>query len=80
MCVSAKLWYCLTAMITPGTAFFMCWKAALFSFFKNVFVSSGGSFSLLVNATLERHANDSTWLMAFIGGDTIYYSDYVDVD
>ena len=23
----------------------MCWKAALFSFFKKVFVSSGGSFS-----------------------------------
>ncbi len=38
------------------------------------------AFSLLVNATLEKHANDSTWLIAFIGGDTIYYSDYVDVE
>ena len=43
------------------------------------------AFSLLINATLDKHADDSTILMMFLGGygdddDTIYYSDYVDVE
>ncbi len=42
------------------------------------------AFSLLVNATLDKHAKESTWIISFIGGgdegDTIYYSDYIDVD
>ena len=41
------------------------------------------AFSLLINSTLDKHANESTWLLTFIGGDdddnTVYYSDYVDV-
>jgi len=37
------------------------------------------AFSLLINATLDHHSQESTWLMAFLGGSTIYYSDYVDV-
>jgi predicted phage terminase large subunit-like protein len=44
------------------------------------------AFSLLVNSTLDHHANESTWIMSFIGGDnydkndTIYYLDYIDVE
>jgi hypothetical protein len=40
------------------------------------------AFSLLINSTLDKHANESTWLITFLGGDddnTVYYSDYVDV-
>jgi hypothetical protein len=41
------------------------------------------AFSLLVNSTLDHHANESTWIMAFLGGggddDTLYYRGYVDV-
>lgn len=38
------------------------------------------AFSLLINSTLEHHINDSTWLMAWLDGPTIYHSDYVDVE
>lgn len=38
------------------------------------------AFSLLINATLNKHSSDSTWICAFIGGKTIYYQDYVDVE
>jgi len=43
------------------------------------------AFSLLINSTLDKHSNESTWLIAWIGGDndddsTLYYSDYVDVE
>jgi len=40
------------------------------------------AFSLLINSTLDKHANEGTWLLTFIGGgddSTVYYSDYVDV-
>ena len=37
------------------------------------------AFSLLVNSTLDKHSHESTWLIAFMDGDTLYYSDYVDV-
>jgi predicted phage terminase large subunit-like protein len=37
------------------------------------------AFSLLVHAVQDKHANEATWLFAFIGGDTVYYNDYVDV-
>lgn len=42
------------------------------------------AFSLLINATMDHHAQESTIIMAFIGGyddddDIIYYSDYIDV-
>jgi predicted phage terminase large subunit-like protein len=42
------------------------------------------AFSLLINATLDKHSNEGTILMMFLGGydsdsDTIYYSDYVDI-
>lgn len=43
------------------------------------------AFSLLVNATMDKHASESTVIMWFLGGDDddddiIYYSDYVDVE
>lgn len=43
------------------------------------------AFSLLVNATMDRHANESTWIMAFLGpgtsdDDIVMHSDYIDVD
>ena len=43
------------------------------------------AFSLLVNSTMDEHANESTWIMAFLGGsndedDTIYYKDYIDIE
>ncbi len=40
------------------------------------------AFSLLINATLDYHAQESTWLITFLGGSedkTIYYNDYIDV-
>ncbi|MEZ4211119.1 MAG: phage terminase large subunit [Candidatus Paceibacterota bacterium] len=40
------------------------------------------AFSLLINATLDKHSNESTWLMFWPGGgddSTLYFSDYVDV-
>ena len=41
------------------------------------------AFSLLINSTMDKHANESTIIMWFLGGsddDTIYYSDYVDME
>lgn len=41
------------------------------------------AFSLLINATLDKHSNEGTIIMFWLGGDddsTIYYSDYVDMD
>lgn len=41
------------------------------------------AFSLLINATMEKHTKEGTILMFFLGGDddsTVYYSDYVDVE
>jgi predicted phage terminase large subunit-like protein len=41
------------------------------------------AFSLLINATLDKHSNEGTIIMFWIGGDddnTVYYSDYVDVE
>lgn len=43
------------------------------------------AFSLLVNATMDKHASESTVIMWFLGEDDdddniIYYSDYVDVE
>jgi len=42
------------------------------------------AFSLLINATMDRHSKESTILIAFLGGcedddDIIYYKDYIDV-
>jgi hypothetical protein len=42
------------------------------------------AFSLLINATMDKHMNESTWIISFIGGDdwednTVYHSDYIDV-
>jgi predicted phage terminase large subunit-like protein len=37
------------------------------------------AFSLLINSTLEKHSQDSTWIFS-IGNDTLFYSDYVTVD
>lgn len=40
------------------------------------------AFSLLVNSTMGKHANESTWLIMWVGGrgdTTVYYSDYVDM-
>ena len=41
------------------------------------------AFSLLINATMDKHANESTWIIAFLGGGPgegiVYFSDYVDV-
>ncbi len=41
------------------------------------------AFSLLVNSTMDMHSDESTWIIAFCNGDkddTVYYSDYVDVE
>lgn len=45
------------------------------------------AFSLLINATLEKHSGEGTILIMWVGGDddddkndTIYFRDYVDVD
>ena len=38
------------------------------------------AFSLLVNSTLDHHSHESTWLISFLDGDTLYFSDYVNVD
>lgn len=43
------------------------------------------AFSLLINATLEKHADDGTIIMMWVGGipsddDVLYYRDYVDVE
>lgn len=44
------------------------------------------AFSLLVNATLDKHSNEGSIIMAWVGGnnygeeDVLYYSDYVSVD
>lgn len=42
------------------------------------------AFSLLINATLEKHSDEGTIIMFWVGGDgdddTIYYKDYVDVE
>lgn len=42
------------------------------------------AFSLLINTTLDKHSNESTWLMSWISDDdedhTVYYTDYVDVE
>jgi predicted phage terminase large subunit-like protein len=37
------------------------------------------AFSLLINSTLDKHAEDGTIIMFWLDGPTIYYSDYVDV-
>lgn len=37
------------------------------------------AFSLLVNATTNKHMNESTWIAIF-GDKTVYYTDYVDVE
>ena len=37
------------------------------------------AFSLLVNATLKKHMDESTWLMASMES-TLFYSDYIDVE
>ena len=37
------------------------------------------AFSLLINTTLDKHSNESTWLFSFLDGETAYFSDYVDV-
>ncbi len=43
------------------------------------------AFSLLINAAMDKHANEGTILMAWIGpgttdDDTVYYTDYTDVE
>ncbi len=43
------------------------------------------AFSLLINSTLNKHSNEGTIIMFWLGGndnddDTIYHSDYVDVE
>ncbi len=41
------------------------------------------AFSLLINATLDKHSNEGTIIMFWLGGDddsTVYYSDYIDVE
>lgn len=43
------------------------------------------AFSLLINSTLDKHSNEGTIIMFWLGGsddddDTIYHSDYVDVE
>lgn len=37
------------------------------------------AFSLLINATLDEHMDESTWLMATMD-DILYYRDYIDVE
>jgi predicted phage terminase large subunit-like protein len=44
------------------------------------------AFSLLINTTLDKHSNEGTIVMAWVGGnswdkdDIIYHSDYIDVE
>lgn len=38
------------------------------------------AFSLLINATSSKHSDEGTWIMASLDGDTLYYSDYIDVE
>lgn len=38
------------------------------------------AFSMLINKIAEMHSNESTWMMAWIGGNTVYYPDYIDVE
>ncbi len=38
------------------------------------------AFSLLINSTLDKIMDESTWIMASIDGDTLFYSDYIDVE
>jgi predicted phage terminase large subunit-like protein len=38
------------------------------------------AFSMLVNQVSNMHSQENTWIMAWLGGNTIYYSDYVDVE
>jgi predicted phage terminase large subunit-like protein len=42
------------------------------------------AFSLLVNSTMDKHANEGTVIIGFLGGssddDIIYHSDYVDIE
>jgi predicted phage terminase large subunit-like protein len=41
------------------------------------------AFSLLVNSTMDKHANEGTIIMMWLGGSddsTVYYSDYVDME
>lgn len=43
------------------------------------------AFSLLINTTLDKHVDEPTWLVSWMDGrgrrdDTVYYSDYIDVD
>jgi len=38
------------------------------------------AFSLLINTTLDKHANEPALLIWFMGNDPIYYDDYIDVE
>ena len=38
------------------------------------------AFSLLINSTLDKIMDESTWIMASMDGDTLFYHDYVDVE
>ena len=38
------------------------------------------AFSLLINSTLDKIMDESTWIMASMDGDTLFYSDYIDVE
>ncbi|MEI7890442.1 MAG: hypothetical protein WCI36_00580 [bacterium] len=41
------------------------------------------AFSLLVNSTMDKHSKEGTIIMCFLGGrdsDTVYHSDYVDME
>lgn len=39
------------------------------------------AFSLLINATMDKHSNESTWLMYWLGDEKpLYFSDYVDIE
>ena len=38
------------------------------------------AFSLLINSTLDKIMDESTWIMASMDGDTLFYHDYIDVE
>lgn len=44
------------------------------------------AFSLLINATMDEHADEDTWIVMFLNDSddpddgVIYYTDYVDVE
>lgn len=38
------------------------------------------AFSLLINSTLDKIMDESTWIMASMDGDTLFYSDYINVE